>query len=73
MPSHAIDLAVLVDGQVSWETERYRALAATARICWDEMAAAGAVPAGVTMHWGGDFRGFFDGPHFELRGLSGGG
>jgi peptidoglycan L-alanyl-D-glutamate endopeptidase CwlK len=50
LTGHAVDLAVL--------DEAYRTLAA-------EMKAAAAVE-GVPVDWGGDWRSFFDGPHFQL-------
>jgi peptidoglycan L-alanyl-D-glutamate endopeptidase CwlK len=59
LTGHAVDLAVLDDeGKARWDAPAYRALAV-------EMKAAAAVE-GVPIGWGGDFRGFFDGPHFQL-------
>jgi peptidoglycan L-alanyl-D-glutamate endopeptidase CwlK len=59
LTGHAVDLAVLDDdGKARWDAPAYRALAA-------EVKAAAAVE-GVPIGWGGDFRGFFDGPHFQL-------
>jgi peptidoglycan L-alanyl-D-glutamate endopeptidase CwlK len=59
LTGHAVDLAVLDDdGKARWDAPAYRALAA-------EMKAA-AVVEGVPVEWGGDWRSFFDGPHFQL-------
>jgi peptidoglycan L-alanyl-D-glutamate endopeptidase CwlK len=59
LTGHAVDLAVLDDdGKARWDAPAYRALAA-------EMKAAAAVE-GVKIEWGGDWRSFFDGPHFQL-------
>jgi peptidoglycan L-alanyl-D-glutamate endopeptidase CwlK len=59
LTGHAVDLAVLDDdGKARWDAPAYRALAA-------EMKAAAAAE-GVPVEWGGDWRSFFDGPHFQL-------
>lgn len=55
---HAVDLVVLVNGRVSWESPLYHRLA-------DQVKAA-ARSLGIPVEWGGDWRGFFDGPHFQL-------
>lgn len=59
LTGHAVDLAV-EDGRggVVWDRASYQQLAA------DILAAAKA--EGVAVEWGGNFRGFFDGPHFQL-------
>ena len=59
LTGHAVDLAV-EDGRggVRWDRPAYEALAA------EILAAAKA--EGVLVEWGGNFRGFFDGPHFQL-------
>jgi peptidoglycan L-alanyl-D-glutamate endopeptidase CwlK len=59
LTGHAVDLAVLDEAsQARWDAPAYRTLAA-------EMKAAAAVE-GVQIEWGGDWRSFFDGPHFQL-------
>ncbi len=59
LTGHAVDLAV-EDGRggVVWDRASYELLAA-------DILAAGKVE-GVPVEWGGHFRGFFDGPHFQL-------
>ena len=55
---HAIDVAALVNGKVRWDWPLYHAIA-------KEMKQA-AADLGVPIVWGGDWRSFKDGPHFEL-------
>lgn len=54
----AVDLAVIVDGQVRFDWPLYPILAAA-------MSAA-AKDVGVTIEWGGVWRKFRDGCHFQL-------
>jgi len=66
-PSLAVDLVPLVDGVVSWDWKHYDAVAPVIKNEWAKMRAeklTGA--AGLT--WGGDWRSFRDGPHWELSG-----
>jgi peptidoglycan L-alanyl-D-glutamate endopeptidase CwlK len=55
---HAVDLAPLVDGKVSWDWKHFHPMAAAVK--------ASAVDLGVSIVWGGDWKTFPDGPHFEL-------
>lgn len=55
---HAIDVAALVDGKVRWDWPLYAKIA--------EAMKAAANELGVKIVWGGDWRSFKDGPHFEL-------
>lgn len=59
LTGHAVDLAV-EDGRggVVWDRPSYERLAV------EILAAAKA--EGVPVEWGGNFRSFFDGPHFQL-------
>ena len=59
LTGHAVDLAV-EDGRggVRWDRPAYEALAV------EILAAAKAEK--VPVEWGGNFKGFFDGPHFQL-------
>jgi peptidoglycan L-alanyl-D-glutamate endopeptidase CwlK len=54
----AVDLAVLVGKEVRWDWPLYRGLA-------DDMFNAAAT-LGTPLEWGGDWRSFKDGPHFQL-------
>jgi peptidoglycan L-alanyl-D-glutamate endopeptidase CwlK len=58
LTGHAIDLAALVDGKVRWDWPLYAKLAVTMK------SAAKVVK--VPIEWGGDWRSFKDGPHFQL-------
>jgi hypothetical protein len=54
----AVDLAAWVEGAVRWHAPLYHKLN-------DAMQKA-AAELGVKIRWGGTFRNFFDGPHWEL-------
>jgi peptidoglycan L-alanyl-D-glutamate endopeptidase CwlK len=58
LTGHAVDLAVLVSGKLRWDWPLYRGLA-------DQVKAA-AARENVPIEWGGDWRTFKDGPHFQL-------
>lgn len=58
LTGHAVDLAALVGGKVRWDWPLYAKLA-------DAMTKA-AKDCGVLIEWGGDWRSFKDGPHFQL-------
>jgi peptidoglycan L-alanyl-D-glutamate endopeptidase CwlK len=58
LTGHAIDVAALVGATVRWDWPLYSIIA-------EEMKAA-AKDLGVQIVWGGDWRTFKDGPHFEL-------
>lgn len=56
---HAVDLAPLVGGAIPWnDWTQFRALADTMKAC--------AADLGVPMEWGGDWKTFKDGPHFQI-------
>ncbi|MGA1024484.1 MAG: M15 family metallopeptidase [Aquiluna sp.] len=55
---HAVDLGAWVDDQVDWSWPLYNQIAAAMK--------EAAKEAGVAIVWGGDWRTFKDGPHFEL-------
>lgn len=57
--SHAVDLAPLVNGTIPWnDKSKFKELADCMKDCATEM--------GVKIEWGGDWRSFYDGPHFQL-------
>ena len=58
LTGHAVDLAPMLNGKVSWDWPLYNRLAKTIKAA----AAAEKVP----LTWGGDWRTFKDGPHWEL-------
>jgi peptidoglycan L-alanyl-D-glutamate endopeptidase CwlK len=55
---HAVDLAPVLGGEVSWDWPLYNRLA--------KIVKAAAVAENVSITWGGDWRTFKDGPHWEL-------
>lgn len=58
LTGHAIDLAPTVGGKVRWDWPLFYPMA---------KAMKGAAQAlGVAIVWGGDWKSFRDGPHFEL-------
>lgn len=59
LTGHAVDLGALGEGgKLVWTRPAYYALGALVK--------AAAKDEGVPVEWGGDWRGFFDGPHFQL-------
>jgi peptidoglycan L-alanyl-D-glutamate endopeptidase CwlK len=58
LTGHAVDLVAIVNGKVSWEKEHYPEIAKAMK--------KAAADQKVNIRWGGDFKSFFDGPHFEL-------
>lgn len=58
LTGHAVDLAAWVDNTVSWEWKYYYQIA-------DAMKKA-ALELKIPIEWGGDWKTFKDGPHFQL-------
>lgn len=58
LTGHAVDIAPLINGEVRWDWPLYHQLAAVVK----KAAAEEQVP----LQWGGDWRSFKDGPHWEL-------
>lgn len=58
LTGHAVDLVAIVNGKVSWDKEHYPEIARAMK--------KAALEQKVKIRWGGDFKSFFDGPHFEL-------
>lgn len=54
----AVDLGALKDGQITWDKQSYVTVAKAMKQAAKELQ--------VNIRWGGDFKTFFDGPHFEL-------
>ena len=56
---HAVDLAPLVGGAIPWnDWATFRGLADAVKACAAEL--------GVPVEWGGDWKSFKDGPHFQI-------
>ena len=55
---HAVDLGAWVDNQVDWSWPLYHQIANAMKAAANEL--------GIPIVWGGDWKTFKDGPHFEL-------
>jgi peptidoglycan L-alanyl-D-glutamate endopeptidase CwlK len=55
---HAIDLAALIDGKVEWSWPLYSQIATAIK--------QAAAELNIQIEWGGDWKTFKDGPHFQL-------
>lgn len=55
---HAVDLGAWVDGEVRWDWPLYNQIAKAMK--------AAAAELNIPIEWGGDWRTFKDGPHFQL-------
>lgn len=55
---HAVDLAAVIGGQIHWDWPLYSKIAVAMKHA--------ATIVGVPIEWGGDWRTFKDGPHFQL-------
>lgn len=58
LTGHAVDVVAIEDGKVSWDWNLYETIATA----WKRAS----TETGIKVTWGGDWRGFRDGPHFEL-------
>ncbi|MBP9602831.1 MAG: M15 family metallopeptidase [Chromatiaceae bacterium] len=58
LTGHAVDVVAIVDGKVTWDWQCYEAIA--------EAFKKAAEALEIKIVWGGDWKGFRDGPHFEL-------
>ena len=58
LTGHAVDLAPMIGGKISWDWPLYSRLA--------KIVKAAAAAEKVPLTWGGDWRTFRDGPHWEL-------
>ena len=58
LDGHAVDIAPYVDGKIRWDWPLFYPVA-------DAMKAA-ALQVEVPVEWGGDWRSFKDGPHWQL-------
>ncbi len=58
LTGHAVDIVLFVDGQVTWDFEKYRLVADHIKTVAKEL--------NIPIEWGGDWTSFKDGPHFQL-------
>jgi peptidoglycan L-alanyl-D-glutamate endopeptidase CwlK len=59
LTGHAVDLAAWVDGEIRWDWPLYYKIADAMKDAAEELD--------VQLTWGGDWRKFKDGPHFQLK------
>jgi len=59
LTGHAVDLAAWVDGGIRWDWPLYYKIAAAMKEASEEM--------NIQITWGGDWKKFKDGPHFQLK------
>jgi peptidoglycan L-alanyl-D-glutamate endopeptidase CwlK len=59
LTGHAVDIAVYVDGQITWDFQYYKAVADHVKSVAKELK--------VDIEWGGDWKSLVDGPHFQLK------
>lgn len=59
LTGHAVDLGAWVDGEVSWHWPHYHKIADAMKQAAEELD--------VKIDWGGDWKKFPDGPHFQLN------
>lgn len=55
----AVDIAVLVEGKITWDFSKYQVVADHIKKVAKDMK--------IDIVWGGDWQSFKDGPHFELH------
>jgi peptidoglycan L-alanyl-D-glutamate endopeptidase CwlK len=58
LTGHAVDLGALVNGKISWDKEPYYKIEKAMKQAAQEL--------NIKVRWGGDFKSFFDAPHWEL-------
>lgn len=58
LTGHAVDLAAMIDGEIRWDWPLYDKLAKAMKTAAEEL--------NVKIEWGGDWKTFKDGPHFQL-------
>lgn len=58
LTGHAVDLAAMVAGKVRWDYPLYTKLSVAMK--------AAAKKLNIPLEWGGDWKSFKDGPHFQL-------
>jgi peptidoglycan L-alanyl-D-glutamate endopeptidase CwlK len=58
LTGHAVDLAVVISGEVRWDWPLYHKLASIVKHAAQELQ--------IPIEWGGDWEHFKDGPHYQL-------
>ncbi|WP_235869856.1 M15 family metallopeptidase [Veronia nyctiphanis] len=58
LTGHAVDLGAWVCGEVRWDWPLHYRIA--------DAVKAASIELGIPIEWGGDWKSFPDGPHFQL-------
>ena len=58
LDGHAVDLVAYVSGEVRWDWPLYRQISVAMKAAANELK--------IPLEWGGDWKTFKDGPHFQL-------
>lgn len=58
LDGHAVDLAAYVDGSIRWDWPLYHKIAEAMQAASDDLK--------IKVEWGGKWRKFPDGPHFQI-------
>ena len=58
LTGHAVDLAALIEGEIHWDWPLYYKLADAMKMAAKDLK--------IPLEWGGDWKEFKDGPHFQL-------
>lgn len=58
LTGHAVDLIALVNGEVRWDWPLYHKISDAMKVAAKELK--------VPLEWGGDWKTFKDGPHYQL-------
>ena len=58
LTGHAVDLGAYVDGRVSWDWALYYKIETAMKQAANELC--------IDLEWGGDWKSFKDGPHYQL-------
>lgn len=59
LTGRAVDVVVMIDGRADWTMKNYATVAASVK--------KAAAQLGIAVEWGGDWKTFPDGPHFQLK------
>lgn len=58
LTGHAVDLGAIINGTITWDKPHYDELSKYVKQAAQEL--------NIKIRWGGDFKSFYDGVHFEL-------
>jgi len=58
LTGHAVDLAPYIDGEIRWDWPPFYRIAEAMKSAAEEL--------GTSIDWGGDWKNFKDGPHWQL-------